>query len=116
MSLLHGLLNFSGFLLMLFAVVFARRHKMKLHHLFLFLSLLSITVSSAVFLIFVGGIINFHCVSGIVVYLLLIFAGISGFLFRSRKIKRQLHELFGVVGLTSFFLQVVYGFVKSLLQ
>ncbi len=115
MSLVHGLFNLLGFLFMLFAAFFAGRHKMKVHHLFLVLSFLFIITAFTIFLFYTGGVVDFHCITGIIVVIILIFIALSGFLFRLRRLKRKIHKVFGIAGLIFLFLQLIYGFVKSLL-
>ncbi len=115
MGLLHGLLNLTGFLFMVGAIFFARKHKRKLHHLFLLISFILLSSALILMLIYVGGILGLHCITGVVVFVLLLFVILSGFLFSSKKLKRRTHKVFGIiVGLLLLF-QILYGFLKSLL-
>lgn len=115
MSLMHRVFNLMGFLFMLFAVFFVQRHKVKMHHLFLFLSLLSVVTAFTLFMVYSGGVVDFHCTTRIVVIITLFSVALSGCLFRSIRLKRQIHEVFGIAGLIPLFLQLVYGLVKSFL-
>ncbi len=112
-SLVHGLVNILGFIFMVVAVIFARRHSRKYHHLFLAISLIFLSFGVILMIYLLRGLWGFHCYFGLFVYVFSLFVLLSGKLFMGRKIKRSVHKAFGILVLVLLLIQCVLGIVLS---
>ncbi|HOK23075.1 MAG TPA: hypothetical protein PKU94_01710 [Candidatus Hydrothermia bacterium] len=112
---LHGIFNILAFISIVVALLQARKHRMKVHHILVSLTLVFMTFAVFFMLAISGGFKNSHCVIGFVIYLFALLVLISGFLFKGRKIKRNVHKTLGIVAAALLLAQIVWGIALSAL-
>lgn len=113
MGIVHAILNILALVFLSLGIYFAKRHRLWVHHILVFSASSLLSVSLVLMLVYSGGVINLHCILGIIVWSIM-FASITvGFLFRKRLVNRKLHRVLGLISVLSMTLQVIFAFLVS---
>jgi hypothetical protein len=113
MGVVHAVLNILALVFLSLGIYFANRHRLRVHHILVFSATSLLSASVVIMLIYSGGLINLHCVLGIIVWFTMFVSVTLGFLFRKRLVKRKLHKALGLVSVLSMALQVIFAFLLS---
>ncbi|MCO6042092.1 hypothetical protein [Thermococcus alcaliphilus] len=104
---IHAVVQTTALLFFLLGIYYARRHKRRWHHFFVYSAVGLLTIGVAYMLYIVGGVPSIHGKFGLFVYLYVLFAAMSGRLFWGRKIKRNTHKLIALSAVLLLSLQIL---------
>ncbi len=113
MIVLHLVANLLALFSVIMAVIFAKRHNLRRHHFFIFVTIVLMTFAVGFMLVLFRGLANVHCILGLAIYIYVSFTLLSGILFRRRKLSRNVHRIYGILAISLVAAQIFYGLLKS---
>lgn len=106
---IHATLQVLAFTSMLTGVYRARRHKMRTHHGFIYITLTLTTLAVALMINESGGLPTVHGKFGFSVYLAILMTALSGKLFFGKKITRNQHKFPAFLAMFLLLLMILHG-------
>ncbi|WP_048147828.1 hypothetical protein [Palaeococcus ferrophilus] len=106
---IHAVVQTTALLFFLLGIYYARRHKRRWHHFFIYSAVGLLTIGVAYMLYTVGGVPSLHGKFGLFVYFYVLLTALSGRAFLARKLRRNQHKVIAIVAILLLVLQVLYG-------
>lgn len=114
---IHATLQVTALMLYLGGTYFARRHKLTLHHRFVYTSLAVNTLAVALMIAEAGGLPTLHGQLGFIVYLYMVITMLSGILFlKYRTLTRRHHKLISYTAIAGLSLMIVNGLLTFVIR
>jgi len=105
----HAVIQILALLSFLTAIYYARGHNLRMHHLFVYTAAVLLTIGVSYMIYKIGGVPSLHGKLGLLIYVYVLFAALSGKLVLKGKLTRDHHKLLAATAVILLVLEILFG-------